>query len=493
MAGHTLHAGVWACISSGLLLWHVVRFLHQPAFIAAPPLHGALPSTRQCGKAIVDVSGSQAPRQRRSDGGWALGLAGLGLVAGASVVGRTSASRASRRRRPCLRAEGKSPIGKNGKGEAAGGTGADTPEATPDELVEELESKMHKFARAGNFEAAAAVRDELSNSQVDDEAHVLLANAELYAAFSGRDLERMKALWLPASYVQCIHPYTKRTTGHTDVCKSWGMLFDVAKSRGSCISAEDVRVNVRGATATVTCTEQVKSKAQKFPLRSMLATNIFRKVDGRWYLVHRHVSAAGDAALGAPLLEDQPTAMDSPEASLAWHLQRMAQAAQRFPSAKIIIQDASSDNTFSDEEDEEFSPHHFEAAGMVEEDMDSDSGMESEDDSDLENMLVEEENEMESARDTVRALRRLSKEKLLTPKARIQLMSEMLQNPGESMPERAHELLLVEVPEDEKDAAWEDFAALVTMEANRIDAKKAKPTEAVEWKKPQRAGKGKGH
>merc|ERR1711879_882376 len=104
----------------------------------------------------------------------------------------------------------------------------------------------------------------------------------------------MKALWLEASFVQCIHPYEKRSLGYTDVCDSWQRLFSMGAARKSTITAEDVRVNVRGATAIVVCLEQVISKALKRPLRSMTATNIFRKVGQKWLLVHRHVSSAGD-------------------------------------------------------------------------------------------------------------------------------------------------------------------------------------------------------
>jgi len=393
-----------------------------------------------------------------------------------------------------LRAEGEGhAAGSGGTGKASGATGAETPEATS----KELEGRMHKLAAAEDYEAAAAVRDELSNLQVDDEAHVLLANAELYAAFSCRNLERMKALWLPASYVQCIHPYEKRASGYTDVCASWQRLFEVASTRRSIITAEDVRVVVRGATATVVCQEQVTSKVLKRPLRSMLATNIFRKVGTRWYLVHRHVSSLGDSALGAPLLDDQPTALDSPEASaMAWRFSQFAQMAQTMPGAKIIIHPNGNSRGFGDAEDEDFPDHLISAelgAGHSgHEDMSDEESMGSEEEDDLEDMLVDDgESAVESARDTVRALRRLRKEGRLTQQAKIQLMSEMLRTPGESMPERAHELLLVGADEDEK-AAWDDFAALVIMEAKRIDARRAKASEAGEWRRSKGLGRGKG-
>jgi len=488
MAGLALHAGALACIGIGLL-----RFLDRSAFVAGP-IHSASYGVRRLGRVAVSTNGGPGHQPRQSGSGWSFGFAGLGLCLSAL---RTSGRRRSQPWRPrwLRRAKGSGPSGGNGdnSGEAGGGTGADTPEATPDELVEELESKMHRLARVGKYEDAAAVRDELSNAQVDDEAHVLQANTELYSAFTARDITRMKALWLEASYVQCIHPYEKRALGYTDVCASWQRLFELAQAQKSIISAEDMKVIVRGATATVTCTEQVKSKVLKAPLRSMLATNLFRKVNGRWYLVHRHVSAAGDSALGAPLLDDQPTALDGPEAArVARLLSQIAQVSGKFPADSIIIQRGRSNKGFGNIEDEEFPPHIIEAAEMEDEDTDDDS-MSDNEESDMDDMLAqEEEDAVESVRDTVRALRRLSKQGLLTPKAKIQLMSEMLRNPGESMPERAHELLLVDVPEDEKDAAWDDFAALVIMEAKRIEARKAKAPEAGDWKRPHGSGPGKG-
>mmetsp|Transcript_107161 Transcript_107161/g.313379 ORF Transcript_107161/g.313379 Transcript_107161/m.313379 type:complete len:483 (-) Transcript_107161:46-1494(-) len=478
MGNRAVHAGLWACISGGLLLCHFLKFLQQPAFTGSR-VNVAFPRAKLSGRAAgVSLNRGQPPRSRQSVSCWALGLTGLGLSWAAVSVRLTTAGHASQRRWQSLRrARGKSHDSDNSDSKAAGGTGAETPEATPNALVEELEAKMHRLAGAGKYADAAAVRDELSNAQVDDEARVLLANTELYEAFSSRDLERMKALWLQDPYVQCIHPYEKQTIGYTDVCNSWQRLFAVASSFKSVIAAENVRVVVRGATATVFCTEQVELKKRKSSLISMLATNIFRKVNGKWYLVHRHESVANEGFGGAPSLNDQPTARDFAEASDASRqLAQMAQVVS--PFARIIIKGAG-DRGFGD--------------GEADVDMDEDCDMELDDDDDFDDELVEEDvTVMDTARDTVRALRRLSMQGLLTPMAKIQLMSEMLRNPGESMPERAHELLLTEVPEDEREAAWDDFAALVAMEAKRIDARKAKASDGNERRRGQSSRRGKG-
>jgi len=54
----------------------------------------------------------------------------------------------------------------------------------------------------------------------------------------------------------------------------------------------------------------------------------------------------------------------------------------------------------------------------------------------------------------------------------------MLRNPGKSTPERAHELLLEGVSEKEKKAAWDDFAALMVVEAKRLETESKKANQS---------------
>lgn len=388
--------------------------------------------------------------------------------------------------------------------------GAEAPEATTSKLAEELEGRMHELARREDYEAAAAVRDELSNLQVDDEAEVLRANSELYAAFSSRDLKRMEAIWLRAPYVQCIHPYEKRSSGYTDVCESWKRLFEAlpksaAARRSTSVTAEDVRILVRGCTAIVNCVEQVASRLPRRPIRSMSATNIFRKVSRRWYLIHRHVSSEGDSTAGPALLGAEPAGEGS-GAMGNWRLQQLYQAlAADWPGARIIIQPPGSQRGFGGEEDDDDDDDddHFQRAigaqldgmqvlgsGLGDEEGDGSDVSDDEDGLDDDELYAEEDDGgAEAARETVRALRRLKKEGHLTQQAKIQLISEMLRNPGESMPERAHELLLAEVPDEERKAAWDDFAAIVAWEAAKLDPPRAKPSEGADGRRAPGGGR----
>jgi len=386
--------------------------------------------------------------------------------------GKTAAARGAEPAKAAGKAVGK-----------AAAAGAETPEATLQNLVEELEGKMHKLAKKEDYEGAAAIRDELSLTQVDDEANVLQANAELYASFSKNDIKRMKALWLEAHFVQCIHPMQKRASGYTDVCASWEQLFKIDRVRKYSISPEDVRMSLRGSTAYVTCTELLKGHSA--PVKRMVATNIFRKVESRWYLVHRHVSSATDAAVG---FGDSLMDVSDAEALSALKWQEREQQMRAFLVGARVIRPRSG-SSYADEDEDN---HDMFGADLDDPDSEEDEIDESDeesDDSDAE-YYVEDENGVEDARDTVRALRRLSKQGALTQEAKIQLLSEMLKTPGESMPERAHALLLADVPEDEKKAAWEEFAALVAQEVRRLDVARGGSRSSAEGRRGNSSSSG---
>jgi len=295
----------------------------------------------------------------------------------------------------------------------------------------------------------------------------------------------VKALWLRAPNVQCIHPFEKRSSGYSEVVSSWARLFEVAKARKSTISADDVRVSVRGSTATVVCLEQVVSKAMKRPLRSMLATNIFRKVGSQWLLFHRHVSTAHNpdsAGDGSTLLLDETERNQS-------NVDLFAKLAS-IPGAHIVIKQGKPPRGFGDvDEDDEVDEVDEEMLGgaffdseegddfrgipgpsrsLSGDNTDSDEDGEDEDPEMYLEEVLGSEGPGEDSREAVRALRRLSREGKLSQKAKVQLLGEMIRRPGDSMVERAHQLLLSGAAAEEKQAAWVDFADLVASEARKM-------------------------
>jgi len=102
----------------------------------------------------------------------------------------------------------------------------------------------------------------------------------------------MGTVWHNNPHVQCIHPGAKPLVGYHNIVSMWSNMFQARDQvfKGTDITPSDVRVHVRGTSAFVTCTEQVQ--APSGAERRMLATNIYRKLEGRWVLVHHHASQA---------------------------------------------------------------------------------------------------------------------------------------------------------------------------------------------------------
>jgi len=385
-----------------------------------------------------------------------------------------------------------------GSAAKAGKEGSSSGRNAPEELIAQLEGKIYDAVVVEDYAAAAGARDELMDClDLEDEGKVLQANAALYDAFSKKDLKQMEALWLQAPYVECIHPLEKRNSGHSAVIQSWKRLFEAATARKSTISAEDVRVTVRGATAIVACSERVKSKGMTLPTRSMMATNIFRKVGERWLLIHRHVSPIATNMRQADGAGSNMTGMlgdlDGDSAQGALDLESIARLlGGSMASARIVIQQGNNraynneDDGDDDDDDDEivkqsgmsgtgkagrkgkaYKKHVGEILEMAnldpadyDSDEDSDEGMYAESD---------DEDGMEVARETVRALRQLHAEGLITPQAKVRLLAEVVKSDGGSMPERAYELLLHSVEDSEREEAWADFAALIACEAKRLE------------------------
>ena len=165
-------------------------------------------------------------------------------------------------------------------------------EAMVERLLERLETGIESAASQERFKEASALRDEISRMHMDDSSAVLKVNSDFYRAFSTKNITLMGTVWHNSPYVQCIHPGAKPLVGYDNIVSMWSNMFQARDQvfKGTDITPSDVRVHVRGTSAFVTCTEEVI--APSGAERRMLATNIFRKLEGRWVLVHHHASQA---------------------------------------------------------------------------------------------------------------------------------------------------------------------------------------------------------
>lgn len=125
---------------------------------------------------------------------------------------------------------------------------------------------------------------------------VLAANDAFYRAFAALDRDAMAAVWLPADDVCCVHPGQGALVGFAAVQGSWERIFDGTLAMR--FTQRQVHVTVHGDVAWVVLIEDIESVHADGPGRGLVqATNLFRRVDGRWWLVHHH---------GSPLLHAAP-------------------------------------------------------------------------------------------------------------------------------------------------------------------------------------------
>ena len=124
---------------------------------------------------------------------------------------------------------------------------------------------------------------------MDDNATVLAANTEFYAAFEAADLDRMHAVWDDGEDVTCVHPGWQLLRGRGRVMRSWALIF--ANTPYIQFFLTDVRADVDGDVAIVTCTESIlTSVGDDSGDASVAATNVFRRRDDGWRLWVHHGS-----------------------------------------------------------------------------------------------------------------------------------------------------------------------------------------------------------
>lgn len=124
-----------------------------------------------------------------------------------------------------------------------------------------------------------------------DEAAVIAANQEFYEAFEALDIDRMAACWHQGDDVRCIHPGWDVMVGWPRVSRSLMAIF--ANSGYIQFFLTDVQVQVDQELAWLTCAENILSGEQakrEVQDAKVLATNVFRRIDGAWRMVHHHGS-----------------------------------------------------------------------------------------------------------------------------------------------------------------------------------------------------------
>lgn len=113
---------------------------------------------------------------------------------------------------------------------------------------------------------------------------VLAANREFYRAFRERDLAAMEDMWASHCPVACIHPGWDLLVDREQVLESWkGILVNPASPKVTCSNETPY---VMGDVAFVLCHETLDQG-------TLAATNIFRREEGEWRMVHHQSTPMG--------------------------------------------------------------------------------------------------------------------------------------------------------------------------------------------------------
>lgn len=114
------------------------------------------------------------------------------------------------------------------------------------------------------------------------------AEAEFYAAFAATDLPRMRAVWADSPDCLCVHPAGVPIAGYAAVMASWQDILGSASPID--LHCERVARLVGEDTVVSTVYEHFVPPGMQGELAPVLATNIYRRVDGQWKIVVHHAS-----------------------------------------------------------------------------------------------------------------------------------------------------------------------------------------------------------
>lgn len=121
------------------------------------------------------------------------------------------------------------------------------------------------------------------------EQAVLDANVEFYRAFQNKDIEAMSQIWSKGTSSLCVHPGRKVLQGWDEIRQSWEQIFRVTNSLAIEMQITSTEVNENFAYVVLVEKVTQVSGGRQSQAFSM-ATNIFERMGGKWYLIHHHGS-----------------------------------------------------------------------------------------------------------------------------------------------------------------------------------------------------------
>jgi len=123
---------------------------------------------------------------------------------------------------------------------------------------------------------------------MNDEADILAANAAYYDAFTMADFPAMRRIWADDD-VSCIHPGWPTLISRQEILESYRQIL--GNPHQERIEHRHETVMVSGDEARVFCVEFVGGAA-------LAATNMFRRVNGAWRMIHHQAGPIAELVSG---------------------------------------------------------------------------------------------------------------------------------------------------------------------------------------------------
>lgn len=124
-----------------------------------------------------------------------------------------------------------------------------------------------------------------------------LAEEAFYRAFEEADVDVMMSIWAPIGRVLCIHPMGPALTSRDVIRTSWLEIF--AAPANHQIEIELLSEHRADGVCVRTVIESFSVAGQGDHFAPIIATNIFWRGDGGWYLVTHHAGPARNQPLSS--------------------------------------------------------------------------------------------------------------------------------------------------------------------------------------------------
>ena len=123
----------------------------------------------------------------------------------------------------------------------------------------------------------------------DDKSQLIAINDAFYRSFEKRDMKTMSQVWWQGSSCTCVHPGGNVLKGWDVIRSSWETIFKNTDYLE--IDTEIINIDIGQELAYIVLIEKVTqvNKGRRLEAESM-ATNSFRKMAQKCYLVHHHGS-----------------------------------------------------------------------------------------------------------------------------------------------------------------------------------------------------------